>query len=178
MTFRLADSLPAATLRQWVLERDHLVARAASLGRPLSEDELNRLNELHSERIERWLDQGHGCCALRLPEIAALVAGAIQFHDGVRHDLMAWCIMPNHVHLVIRPLTHSLSEVLRTIKGYTGKQANELRGTSGAFWQSEPYDHLIRDRTDLARQIAYVVTNPSAAGLVNWPWVGRKQLTA
>ena len=177
VTFRLADSLPAAVLLQWEAERDHIVRRAAALGRPLSEHEMDRLDELHSERIEAWLDQGHGSCALRDSALASVVSNALKHFDGQRYDLFAWCVMPNHVHAVLRPLPDfRLARILQSIKGFTGKRANELLGKVGAgeFWQPESYDHLIRAGDDLHRQVAYVVGNPVAAGLRDWPWVWKR----
>ncbi|MFM9994257.1 MAG: transposase [Phycisphaerales bacterium] len=173
MTFRLADSLPQEVLIRWTGERDHTVRRAEQLGRPLSDAELRRLRELHSERVEKWLDQGHGSCALRDPRIARLVRDALMYFDGQRYDLLAWCIMPNHVHAALRPhADQELSKILLSWKGFTGKRAREMLGGQGAFWQKESYDHIVRDARDLDRSIRYILANPAAAGLVDWPWVG------
>ncbi|MBX3402616.1 MAG: transposase [Phycisphaeraceae bacterium] len=175
VTFRLEDSLPASVLRGWLAEREDIVKRAAALGRPLSVYELTRLDELHSERIERYLDAGHGACWMNKPEIAELIQNAVLHFDLERYRIFAWCVMPNHVHVILQPLpAHELPGVLHSWKSFTSLQANRLLGRSGMFWQSEYYDHLIRDRTDLARQIAYVLRNPASAGLVDWPWVGRR----
>jgi len=175
VTFRLADSLPQAVLVRWKAEREHTVRRAKQMGRPLTDDELIRLAELHSERVENWLDQGHGSCILRDGRIAQLVRDAMMHFDSERYDLLAWCIMPNHVHAVLHTYAgHDLSMVMLAWKGFTGKKVRELLGTvgEGEFWQKEPYDHLVRDDQDLAHHIQYVKQNPVAAGLVNWPWVG------
>ncbi len=176
VTFRLADSLPAEVLQQWRGEREEIVERAKAMGRPMSEHELKRLGELHAERVEQWLDLGHGSCALRDPRIAELVRGALLHFHGTRYDLLAWCIMPNHVHAVARTFPgRDLSMILLSWKGFTGKKARELLDSRGAgeFWQKESYDHMVRDEEDLARQIHYVLGNPGAAGLADWPWVGR-----
>ena len=112
--------------------------------------------------------------------IAALVAGAIRHFDQDRYDLLAFCIMPNHVHLVLTPLSKdtgehwSLARILHSIKGYSANRANRILGRSGAFWQHESYDHYARDTGELERIIAYVVQNPAKAGLTDewtaWPW--------
>jgi REP element-mobilizing transposase RayT len=177
VTFRLADSLPREVLARWKQEREHIVARAEQMARPLTSFELQRLDELHSERVESWLDQGHGSCVLRDDRIARLVRDAMLHFDGQRYDLMAWCVMPNHVHAVVCTYPgRDLSTILLSWKGFTGKKAREILGTVGAgeFWQKEPFDHLIRDREDMENQIKYVLANPAKAGLIGWPWVGRK----
>ena len=176
VTFRLADSLPQDVLQRWKAEREYTVRRAEQMGRPLSEIELCRLNELHSERVEKWLDQGHGSCILRDGRVARLVRDAMMHFNGERYDLLAWCVMPNHVHAVLRTYPgRDLSKILLSWKGFTGKKARETLGTvgDGDFWQKEPYDHLVRDEQDLSHHIAYVLQNPLAAGLIDWPWVGR-----
>ena len=102
--FRLADSLPADVLRQWVAERDDILKTARTAGRDLSEAERNRRAVLHSEKIERWLDAGHGACRLNDDRVASVVRDAMLHFDGQRYELLAWCVMPNHVHAVLRPL--------------------------------------------------------------------------
>jgi REP element-mobilizing transposase RayT len=176
VTFRFADSLPQEVLARWKAEREHIVRRAEHMGRPLTGPELQRLDELHSERVERWLDHGHGSCALRDDRLARLVRDAMFHFHGTRYVLLAWCVMPNHVHAVVRCFPgRAVSGVVQSWKGYTGKKAWEILGRAGAgaFWQKEPYDHLVRDEEDLGRCIRYVLKNPAAAGLTNWPWVGR-----
>ena len=103
VTFRLGDSLPRQILESWLAERDHIVQSARQLGRPLSEDEEKRLNHLHSQRVEAYLDAGHGSSWLRQPTLAQLVAEALRFFDDRRYRLHAWCVMPNHVHVIVEP---------------------------------------------------------------------------
>jgi REP element-mobilizing transposase RayT len=114
------------------------------------------------------------------PEIAALVAGAMRHFDRQRYELLAFCIMPNHVHWIVTPLLktetecYPLASIMHSIKGYTAGRANRLLGRSGAFWQHESYDHFVRNTAELERIIAYVLHNPVKAGLVtdwqSWPW--------
>jgi menaquinone-specific isochorismate synthase len=138
-----------------------------------TENERKRLLRLHSEKIEAQLDSGQGECHLRNPEIARLVTEALGRFEGQRYELHEWCVMPNHVHVVLRPLSgHSLAEILHSWKSYTAKVANRRLGRSGDFWQVEYYDHLIRDEADYAHAIDYVRQNPEKAGLISWPWRG------
>ena len=173
VNFRLFDSLPAETLRQWLAERDDILKTAARTGRDLSDEERQRLLELHSAKIEKWLDAGHGSCWLKDERIARLVRDALAHFDGSRYDLFAWCVMPNHVHAVVRPAAgHALSEIMHSWKSFTVKKANALLDRTGEFWQAEYFDHLVRDEDDFRKQVNYVLTNPARAGLTNWPWIG------
>jgi len=171
VVFRLADSLPQAVVMAWREERAALVAEQSAKG-TLTPAHEERLRALFAEKIECQLDAGHGACWLRRPEIASLVADALRYFDGERHLLAAWCVMPNHVHAVVRPLApQTLPDVIQSWKGYSARAANRLLGRSGAFWQAEPYDHLIRDAADFAHAVRYVWENPTKAGLRDWPWV-------
>jgi hypothetical protein len=170
---RLADSLPASVVEEWVLERTNILRRAEAMGRALSQPERDRLDVLHAKRIEEYLDRGAGVCWMRDARIADLVEGALLYFDRVRYDMMAWCVMPNHVHVVFSPLgNYGLSSILHSWKSYTSTSANRLLDRTGTFWQSESYDHLVRGPEDLANQVRYVLSNPRAAGLSDWKWVG------
>jgi REP element-mobilizing transposase RayT len=176
VTFRLAGTLPQAVLARLKAERENILQQALAAKRPLTWQEQEELFRWYSLRVDKYLDAGHGDCWLKPPEIAGLVAGAIQFHQGIRFELLAWCIMPNHVHAVLRPLAGwTLSQILKGWKGFTGRQANEkLNRTGRPFWQKESFDHLIRDENDRHRCCHYTVMNPVSAGFCKcpeaWKW--------
>ena len=171
--FRLADSLPKAVLESWKFERQDIIRTATQMGRPLTEHEKERLDQLFSQKVEKYLDQGSGKCWLRQDRIARILAEALSFFDASHYQLLAWCIMPNHVHVVLEPMPgHDLPEILHSWKSYTAKEINKVLGTQGHLWETEYYDHLVRDERDFHAQIQYVLTNPQRAGLRNWKWVG------
>ena len=98
---------------------------------------------------------------------------ALAHFDGDRYDLLAWCIMPNHVHAVLRPKAgHELPDILHSLKSFTSKKANKILNRTGEFWQAEYYDHLVRNEDDFRKQVEYTLENPAKAGLANWKWVG------
>lgn len=168
VVFRLHDSVPAHVVAEWKAERDRLLKK-----RLLTIADERRLPKLFSDQVEKHLDAGQGDCWMRKPEIADVVAGALKHFDGERYRLLAWCVMPNHVHVVVRPNPgHELERILHSWKSFSANHANRLLGRSGAFWQPEYYDHLIRDEADLCHAIEYTLDNPLAAGLRDWQWVG------
>lgn len=119
------------------------------------------------------LNRNHGECLLRNESAAQIVANALKNFEGKRYALHAWCVMPNHVHVIFRPHEgFSLTGVLHSWKSFTAHAINKLLGRSGGLWQQESYDHLIRDQADLEHHINYVRNNPAKAGLKNWKWVG------
>jgi len=174
VTFRLADSLPKAKLAEIEFERRDIVATAIAMRRELSAGERERLAKLFHYKIDAYLDAGRGKSFLAVPRVAQVVEKALRHFDGMRYRLIAWCVMPNHVHVVFRPLgDHGLREILHTWKSFSANNANRILGRGGEFWQREYYDHLVRNETDFRRVIEYVVDNPKKAGLVDWPWVWR-----
>lgn len=156
LTYRLADALPASLRHEW----------GALLA--LADEREKRL------KLETYLDKGHGECHLRQPEIAAIVQENLLHFDGERYRVIAWCIMPNHVHAVIEVRQTPLAELLHSWKSYTSKAANKVLGRAGHFWQDEYFDRYIRDEAHLRKAIRYTENNPVKAGLTRepaaWPW--------
>ncbi|MBN2591737.1 MAG: valine--tRNA ligase [Sedimentisphaerales bacterium] len=172
VTFRLADSMPNEVLEQWKIDRKKILLNAESQGRELTKHEQQELAKLYNDKVESYLNAGHGQCYLREPQIAELTSNALKHFDGERYDLIAWVIMPNHVHAVLKPYDgFELSSILHSWKSYTSTKANELLGRTGDFWQSEYYDHIIRDEKDFYNQLNYILSNPEKAELENWLWI-------
>jgi putative transposase len=168
LTFRLTDSLPAATVAR-------LRAQFHTGENQLPEATYAEQRRYFG-RFDQLLDEAaHGATWLRHPEIANLVGGSLQHFNGKAYCLRCYCIMPNHVHLVVslEDGAPALAETLQRIKGYTALQANKHLGRTGQFWQRETYDHIVRSGDEMQRVIAYVLNNPVKAGLVEsweqWP---------
>jgi REP element-mobilizing transposase RayT len=172
ITFRLADSLPQSVLDRIESERQSIMATAAQLRRALSSEERRRIQHLSTPVIERFLDSGAGACHLQNFAIAEEVANALRYFDEKRYRLFAWCIMPNHVHVVARLFPgNTLAAVLHSWKSFSAKHANRILRSHDVFWQREYYDHLIRDDEEYERAVHYVSENPAKAKLNNWQWV-------
>jgi REP element-mobilizing transposase RayT len=176
VTFRLAGTLPKDVVLRLKSEREAIISQAQVAKRPLTWHEQEELFRWYSSRVDKHLDAGLGDCWLTRPEVASIVAGAIQFHARQRFDLHAWVLMPNHVHAVLRPHPNwTLSQILKSWKGFTAREANRLLKRTGmTFWQVESFDHLVRDDDDLHRCCHYTTTNPVTARLCQrpeeWPW--------
>jgi putative transposase len=112
---------------------------------------------------------------LLIPRIAQINKQAIHHFDNKYYQLICYCIMSNHIHLVIK-LTEDapdISQIMHSIKRYTAKESNMILGKQGPFWTAESYDHLVRNDATLKNIVSYVLNNPVKAGLVNnwkkWP---------
>ena len=84
-----------------------------------------------------------------------------------RMTLEAAIIMPDHLHFVAQLHDTSLDQLMRSLKGYTGKELNRLLGNSGQVWQTQYHDHAVRKDEDLRQVILYCLQNPVRCGLVD-----------
>ena len=100
VTFRLADSLPQSLLKQWQAERTRWLELNP---RPWSAEVMREYARRFQGPVEKWLDAGHGSCALRDPAKREIVSNALRFFDGERYALDAFVVMPNHVHALVVP---------------------------------------------------------------------------
>lgn len=172
ITFRLADSLPGHAVDNIKNERQRIARNSVRAWGRIANEDLVLYRRLFSKRTQKYLDARYGACYLANPRIAALIADAFEFFNGRRYQLFAWCIMPNHVHVICRLLNDErLERVLHSWKSFTAVQANRVLGRRGEFWMKEYYDRIIRNESELKRTVRYVLDNPGKAGLRDWEWV-------
>ena len=127
-------------------------------------DEIRKQVELALDACDR----GH----ILRGSAAEIVARSIQFGHERNYLLDSWCVMPNHVHLLIRiPQGKALAEALQRLKSFTAHQLKKLLQQPGAIWEREYFDRLLRPgQAESVR--SYILNNPRKANLSNWPWVG------
>src|SRR5213082_2388493 len=122
ITFRLADAVPQKLLRQW---KEELETWRKFHPEPWDASTKYEYQKRFRDAREEWLDQGHGECILRHSQIAATVANSLRHFDGVRYALDSFVVMPNHVHVLVRPREdHALSEILHSWKSFSAKEIN------------------------------------------------------
>ena len=176
VTFRLAGTLPHTLIESSKHEREAILRHALAAKRPLTWHEQKELFRWYSERVDRYLDCGHGLCHLRSPACAKVVSEALVHFIGERYELHAWVVMPNHAHAVVWPRPpHTLSEILHTWKSFSAHEINKvLPRKVQHLWQRESYDHLIENDDDLHHCVQYTLMNPVTANLSaephEWPW--------
>jgi len=172
--FRLYGSLPVEVVKNLKAARD---MRMRELLEDIENEEeakeiIAKERDLYFGKFDALLDSGdYGPTYLRQPEIAQIVADCLQYwHEKGRYKLICFCIMPNHVHLILYRTKIPLFKILQTIKTYTATQANKvLKRTGNHFWHRESYDNLVRDRLGLGVKINYQLQNPVKAKLcLHW----------
>ena len=86
------------------------------------------------------------------------------------YDLYAAVIMPDHVHIILRPHEdYSLGRIMQGIKGPTPREINKMRKRTGPFWQTESFDRIIRDDDEFLEKANYIIGNPVKSGLAEEP---------
>jgi len=97
----------------------------------------------------------------------AIVLNHIKQSHRRFYQLAAVAVMPDHVHLVLRPLAeYALSRIMKGIKGVSSHLINQARGTTGSLWQDESWDRIVRDPEQFEEKLHYMWENPFKAELV------------
>jgi putative transposase len=166
VTFHLADSLPQMVLQQLENELKTLPAGERAADR--------------RKRLDDCIDAGQGSCVLRRPEIADMTQTSLLRFDSQRYRLIAWVVMPNHVHTLFTPMAGwTVAQIVASWKKFTARKIYDSRRDQGEvpfgpIWHREYWDRYIRDRRHLVQTIEYIHLNPVKARLVraaeSWRW--------
>ena len=189
VNYRLAFSLPKAIIEELKSGKEEFEKKISKLSDKLKM--LNRYNfyKKQFDILDNFLNKYKKSPQwLAIDKIADIVQDSIFWGDEKEYELICFCIMPNHVHTLIKPLLNSnnksypLSEIMRKHKSFTANQANGILSRTGSFWAKGYYDYYIRSKNGLHRIIFYILNNPVKAGLVkdykDWKhlWVKDKYL--
>ena len=175
ITFRLGDSMPTSRRGEW----EHLLG----------------IEDVRDKRakLEEYLDRGEGACYLRDPRIAQLADESLLHNHGKRYDVFAWCVMPNHVHVLVHVWVTPLWKMVKAWKQFIATQAQPILaerrplvrrkfasipnvpGRRPALrlqtmqWQREYWDTFMRDEKQEKSAIRYIENNPVNARLCAAP---------
>ncbi|MEX0868027.1 MAG: hypothetical protein WD030_11770, partial [Pirellulales bacterium] len=117
ITYRLAGTIPAEKLVEWRAHREHHLQRQPPEGMS-NREYRSRIHKQFFQEYDRFLDSNRERQWLADPHVAAMVRENLYHHDGSKYQLLAWCIMPNHVHVLLQPFE-------------TGADAGSLRSAAG-----------------------------------------------
>jgi putative transposase len=102
ITYRLAGSIPSRVLREWRAERERL-ARGTTPGGTSAVQRRLELQRRFFLKYDRFLDARRDDCWLGESRVAAIVRENLYHHNGLKYQLLAYCVMPNHVHVLLQP---------------------------------------------------------------------------
>lgn len=158
VTFRLKDSLPLKLIEELrnSLEKDQA--------------ELSVKEKKLFKKYDDLLDSGkYGENYLLNKKVASIVKEATGKYENKLYQVICYCIMPNHVHIVFTILDtgKALSDIMKLIKGSSAISINKLLNRKGNLWQAESFDRLIREEKEMYNIVKYVLLNPVKANLVS-----------
>lgn len=169
VTFRLVDSMPASRRGEW----EHLLA-------------IEDLRERRT-KLEEYLDRAIGECWLREPRVAMLCEQALLHFHNERYEVLAWCVMPNHVHVLVHVWDWPLFKIIAAWKKFVAAKGLAIlraerrspdrldvkiarsvpvrRPALLSFWQREYWDTFMRDEEQEKTAVRYIESNPLKARL-------------
>lgn len=175
VTYRTADSIPQAAFDLWKRERaDALLRLGIDVNRTdwltafgnLNWEKKRQFYRQFATKLEQELDQLHGACPLANPDASKIGEENLLRFDGDRYHLGGFVVMPNHVHvLVCLDRDIRLTDQCKNWKHYQSREINKLLGLEGRLWQSESFDHLVRDGDHFHKFRKYIEENPKKANL-------------
>lgn len=187
VTFRLHGSLPKSYIQKIKMEKEELIS-SLKMERPIHfRERIAQVEKRYFKLFDDALDKIHnGIQYLSKDEIAQETVKQLQKYNGEWYDLIAYCIMPNHVHFLIDTRLQlekfdfdekmilknytPLYTIMQRIKGASARYSNVLLDKQGfPFWQRDYFDYFIRNNKEFQRIITYILENPVKAKLVkNW----------
>lgn len=163
LNFRLGDSLPQQKLNQLKSERNIWML---SHPQPWSQQTENEFHRKFSHRIEQWVDKGYGCCFFRNSFPTSILVATMLHDDGIKYELVAYVVMPNHVHALVRMFENIRVETLmQEWKSISSHKLKKQFGSEWCDWMENYFDRAIRDENHLNNVISYIYKNYCRGGI-------------
>lgn len=175
ITYRTHDSIPKTAFDLWNRQRADALQRlgidandpnwVSTFGN-LQWEVKRQFYRQFATTFETSLDELHGACPLRDHDVSEVVADNLLHFDEQRYSLGGFVVMPNHVHILVCFKRHvTLKDQCQNWKHYQSREINKLINQNGRLWQSESFDHLVRDVDHFHKFRKYIEHNPVKVGL-------------
>jgi putative transposase len=144
----------------------------------LPRDLMNGIDGTPDQRREIYgqlLDHSQLGQAFLSKTTANIMEATLRYHDGQKYTLFAWCIMPNHVHVMIECFTgYRLGDIIKEWKSYSARKINLSLNQNGKVWAPDYFDRFVRNEDQFYQTKFYIENNPVTANLVSkpelWQW--------
>ena len=162
-------------------------------------EHLLKIEDVRDKRakLEEYLGRGVGQCWLRETHLATLTENALLHFHNRRYELLAWCVMPNHAHVLVHVWQTPLWKMVASWKKFSAARANlalrperrspdrpeserlhtnepTRRSALRAFWQREYWDTYMRNEEQERKAVHYIEANPVKTKLCRaeeqWPF--------
>lgn len=148
-------------------------------------------NKKHFNKFDKFINKLDSTeNYLSIPECAEIFKEKLEKHNGSLYEILAYCIMPNHVHVLIDTEIQknflqednildtkyvTLGKIMQLIKGASSREINLHLGRKGTLWLRDYWDHYLRSDNNISGVVDYIKLNPVKAGLVK-DWTEWKYL--
>lgn len=120
--------------------------------------------------VTKTKDRSTWCTRNGVPE--CLIGQLCKTRDVYKAELYAFCILPDHAHIILTPGPRGISKFMQAFKSNSVKYLRTQHANIG--WQENFYDERIRDEKQRSAAVAYVQGNGMKHHLVkevlDWPW--------
>ena len=103
-----------------------------------------------------------------------IIVSTLKHFDGQRFEVLAYVVMPDHVHVLVRPYEgYLLHELVHSWKSYTANRLQRVAGRRGRIWQEDYFDRIMRDEAEFIEKAQYILNNPLKIEpqIDAYPWV-------
>ena len=178
ITFRLNFPVPVKYIRAYQQYCESLDAKFDNK-EPTELEEIARQKKLFAFTDDSYAEIHSEIDLTQPPEVASMLADILLALQDKYYTLYTFTIMPNHVHLLLKPLSiegkePSLADIMHKVKGSSAYQINLVLQRRGTLWFREYYDHWARTDQEIWNIVEYIRQNPVKAKLAkdpeSWPW--------
>ena len=175
VTYRLYGSIPVSVIQQIQLQQEQFLKKLLKDKQCTSANEYIQQKKIFAQ-YDSFLDNNSNEPNwLKQTEIAQLVYDSLLHLSTNEIELYCFTIMSNHVHALFSVNNNDtdLYKIMQSHKSFTAKKANIILHREGPFWESESYDHIVRDG-EYENIVNYILQNTVKAGRVkkwqDWKW--------
>ena len=113
-------------------------------------------------------------CSTATETIDAFLKAMADLKERMPFDLYGYCLMSNHIHLLVRPRKLSISRIVQSLLVSHTQRFHRFHRSGGHVWQGRFKSPVIQDDDHLLTVLRYIEANPLRAGMVeragDYPW--------
>jgi len=123
----------------------------------------NISTSLKQYKADEYLDRSSKGAYLN-GEVLHYLSNFFKEKDGELYELVAFSIMPNHVHMLFKQI-EEIGQTVKRLKGASSLAINKILNRSGTLWEKSYFDKAIRNEEHFETVYNYIENNAVKAGL-------------
>jgi putative transposase len=157
ITYRLAGSIPTRLLREWRADRERLIRQPSDLPVPEQAERRLKAHRQFFQRYDDFLDRQCNVNWLASENVAAAIRENLYHHNGVKYELLSYCIMPTQVHVLLQPFVVGQAASLPVNSEVRAVQAELLPGQASSLPHENAIEIISDERPDRASPLAAIM---------------------